>query len=51
MCRQVWKGAFMRYTFPKDFMWGVATAAAQLEGAAFEGITFIRLYNCMDSYQ
>lgn len=27
----------MRYTFPKDFMWGVATAAAQIEGAAFEG--------------
>lgn len=27
----------MRHTFPKDFMWGVATAAAQIEGAAFEG--------------
>ncbi len=27
----------MRYTFPKDFMWGVATAATQIEGAAFEG--------------
>lgn len=27
----------MRYTFPENFMWGVATAAAQIEGAAFEG--------------
>ena len=26
----------MRYDFPKDFLWGVATAAAQVEGAAFE---------------
>jgi beta-glucosidase len=26
----------MRYTFPKNFNWGVATAAAQIEGAAFE---------------
>lgn len=26
----------MRYEFPKDFIWGVATAAAQVEGAAFE---------------
>jgi len=24
------------YSFPKDFAWGVATAAAQIEGAAFE---------------
>lgn len=23
----------MRYEFPKDFLWGVATAAAQVEGA------------------
>ena len=26
----------MRYKFPKDFLWGVATASAQVEGAAFE---------------
>ena len=26
----------MRYEFPKDFLWGVATASAQVEGAAFE---------------
>lgn len=26
----------MRYTFPKDFLWGAATAAAQIEGGAFE---------------
>lgn len=26
----------MKYTFPNNFMWGVATAAAQIEGAAFE---------------
>ena len=26
----------MKYMFPEDFMWGVATAAAQIEGAAFE---------------
>ncbi len=26
----------MKYEFPKDFVWGVATAAAQIEGAAFE---------------
>ena len=24
------------YTFPKDFLWGVATAAQQIEGAAAE---------------
>src|SRR5260221_5325886 len=24
------------YSFPKNFAWGVATAAAQIEGAAFE---------------
>ncbi|HUJ10002.1 MAG TPA: GH1 family beta-glucosidase [Verrucomicrobiae bacterium] len=24
------------YSFPKDFVWGVSTAAAQVEGAAFE---------------
>lgn len=27
----------IKYQFPKDFVWGVATAAAQIEGAAFEG--------------
>lgn len=27
----------MRYDFPEDFVWGVATAAQQIEGAAFEG--------------
>jgi len=27
----------MSYQFPKDFLWGVATSAAQVEGAAFEG--------------
>lgn len=26
----------MTYQFPKDFLWGVATAAAQIEGAAYE---------------
>ena len=26
----------MKYTFPKDFLWGVATAAAQVEGAVSE---------------
>lgn len=26
----------MKYKFPKDFLWGTATAAAQVEGAAFE---------------
>lgn len=26
----------MRYEFPENFMWGTATAAAQVEGAAFE---------------
>jgi len=26
----------MKYTFPENFTWGVATAAAQIEGAAFE---------------
>jgi len=26
----------MRYEFPKEFIWGVSTAAAQIEGAAFE---------------
>lgn len=26
----------MQYDFPKDFVWGVATAAQQVEGAAFE---------------
>ncbi|MDO5422940.1 MAG: family 1 glycosylhydrolase [Eubacteriales bacterium] len=26
----------MQYTFPKDFLWGAATAAAQIEGGAFE---------------
>ena len=26
----------MKYEFPKDFLWGVATASAQVEGAAFE---------------
>lgn len=26
----------MRYDFPEDFVWGAATAAAQIEGAAFE---------------
>jgi beta-glucosidase len=26
----------MYYTFPDDFIWGVATASAQIEGAAFE---------------
>ena len=26
----------MKITFPEDFTWGVATAAAQIEGAAFE---------------
>ena len=26
----------MEYEFPKDFVWGVATAAAQVEGAAYE---------------
>ena len=26
----------MRYNFPENFTWGVATAAAQIEGAAFE---------------
>lgn len=26
----------MRYEFPEDFLWGTATAAAQVEGAAFE---------------
>ena len=26
----------MRYEFPKDFLWGVATAAAQVEGAVAE---------------
>ena len=26
----------MRYAFPKDFLWGVATAAAQVEGAVAE---------------
>lgn len=26
----------MRYEFSKDFVWGVATSAAQVEGAAFE---------------
>ena len=24
----------MEYIFPKDFLWGTATAAAQIEGAA-----------------
>ena len=24
-------------TFPEDFRWGVATAAAQVEGGAYEG--------------
>lgn len=27
----------MRYTFPKDFIWGVATAAQQIEGGMNEG--------------
>lgn len=27
----------MRYCFPKNFIWGVATAAQQIEGGAFEG--------------
>ncbi len=27
----------MEYQFPEDFMWGVATAAAQIEGGAAEG--------------
>lgn len=27
----------MKYTFPNDFMWGVATAAAQIEGGANQG--------------
>jgi len=27
----------MDYRFPKDFLWGAATAATQVEGAAFEG--------------
>lgn len=26
----------MKYEFPQDFLWGTATAAAQVEGAAFE---------------
>ena len=26
----------MRVSFPKDFVWGTATAAQQAEGAAFE---------------
>ena len=26
----------MEHEFPKDFVWGVATAAAQVEGAAYE---------------
>lgn len=26
----------MKYEFPEDFVWGVATAAQQIEGAAFE---------------
>lgn len=26
----------MKYVFPEDFLWGTATAAAQVEGAAFE---------------
>lgn len=26
----------MEYNFPKDFIWGVSTSAAQVEGAAFE---------------
>lgn len=26
----------MKYEFPEDFIWGVATAAQQIEGAAFE---------------
>lgn len=29
--------AEVRYEFPEDFIWGVATAAAQIEGAAYEG--------------
>jgi beta-glucosidase len=29
-------GVARSYVFPKDFAWGVATAAAQIEGAAFE---------------
>lgn len=33
VCRMV---AIMQYQFPKDFCWGVATAAQQVEGAAFE---------------
>lgn len=27
----------MKYEFPEDFLWGVATAAQQIEGAAYEG--------------
>ena len=27
----------MKYQFPEDFLWGVATAAAQMEGGAAEG--------------
>ncbi|MCD8012113.1 MAG: beta-glucosidase [Lachnospiraceae bacterium] len=27
----------MKITFPEDFLWGTATASAQIEGAAYEG--------------
>lgn len=27
----------MKYQFPDDFLWGVATAATQIEGGAAEG--------------
>ena len=26
----------MKYEFPKTFLWGAATAAAQIEGGAYE---------------
>ena len=29
-----WEGFKMACIFPKDFLWGVATSAAQIEGAA-----------------